>query len=99
MDSTVPEHRRAASAIEKAMDGEVLVNTVIQIEVAHYLVKRLGAVAGKETAELFLPLPLTVDPLEAPPPPDALRMLSRYTHVGIRGRGASLLPPLGTDHR
>ena len=98
LDSTVPEHRRAASAIEKAMDGEVLVNTVIQIEVAHYLVKRLGAVAGKETAELFLALPLTVDPLDAPLLRDALRMLARYTDVGIGGRDASLLASMERHH-
>jgi len=91
LDSTVPEHRRAARAVEKAMDGEVLVNTVIQIEVAHYLVKRLGAIAGTEAADLFLTLPMTVDPLDPPLLRDALRMLARYTDVGIGGRDASLL--------
>ncbi len=91
LDSTVPEHSRAARAVEKALEGDVLVNTVIQIEVAHYLVKRLGAVVGAEAADLFLSLPLTVDSLDPLLLRDALRMLARYTGVGIGGRDASLL--------
>jgi len=91
LDSSVPEHRRAARAVEKALEGDVLVNTVIQIEVAHYLVKRLGAVAGREAADVFLTLPLTVDALDPSLLRDALRLLARYTGVGIGGRDASLL--------
>lgn len=91
LDSTVPEHPKAARAIERALQGDVLVNTVIQIEVAHYLVKRLGAVAGKEAADLFLTLPLVVDSLDPPLLRDSLRMLARYTGVGIGGRDVSLL--------
>jgi hypothetical protein len=34
--------------------GEVWINTVVQIEVVHYLVKRLGPVLGTEKAEKFL---------------------------------------------
>lgn len=91
LDSTVPEHPRAARAVERALAGDVLVNTVIQIEVAHYLVKRLGAVAGEKAANLFLSLPLVVDSLDASLLRDSLRMLARYTEVGIGGRDASLL--------
>jgi len=91
MDSTTPEHRRAARAVDRALEGDVLVNTVIQIEVAHYLVKRLGAVAGKEAADLFLTFPLTVDGLDPALLRDALRLLARYSDVGIGGRDASLL--------
>jgi predicted nucleic acid-binding protein len=77
--------------VDKALAGEVLVNTVIQIEVAHYLVKRLGAVAGSEAAELFFSLPLTVDALDASLLRDSLRLLARFTDVGMGGRDASLL--------
>ena len=91
MDSTTTEHRRAARAVDRALEGDVLVNTVIQIEVAHYLVKRLGAVAGKEAADLFLTFPLTVDGLDPALLRDALRLLARYSDVGIGGRDASLL--------
>ncbi len=91
LDSTVPEHPRAARAVEKSLAGDVLVNTVIQIEVAHYLVKRLGAVTGPEAADLFLSLPLTVDALDPSLLRDSLRLLARFTDVGIGGRDASLL--------
>mgnify|MGYP001599680219 CR=1 FL=1 len=91
LDSTVPEHPRAARAVGRALDGDVLVNTAIQMEVAHYLVKRLGAVAGGETADDFLSLPLTVDALDPPLVRDSMRLLLRYTDLGIGGRDATLL--------
>ena len=91
LDSTVPEHPRAARAVGKALEGDVLVNTAIQMEVAHYLVKRLGAVAGGETADDFLSLPLTVDALDPPLVRDSVRLLLRYTDLGIGGRDATLL--------
>ena len=91
LDSTVPEHLRAARAVEKALEGDVLVNTAIQMEVAHYLVKRLGAAAGGEAAEDFLALPMTVDALDPPLVSDSLRLLVRYADVGIGGRDATLL--------
>jgi len=77
--------------VEKALTGEVLVNTVIQIEVAHYLVKRLGSVAGAKAADLFLSLPLTVDALDSSLLRDSLRVLARFTDVGVGGRDATLL--------
>jgi predicted nucleic acid-binding protein len=91
LDSTVPEHPRAARAVGRALDGDVLVNTAIQMEVAHYLVKRLGAVAGGEAADGFLSLPLTVDALDPPLVRDSVRLLLRYTDLGIGGRDATLL--------
>jgi hypothetical protein len=39
---------------------EIVVNTVIIIEVAHYLIKRLGGVKGKEKVEIFLQLPMKI---------------------------------------
>jgi len=54
-------------------------------------VKRLGAVAGGEAADLFLSLPLTVDALDSSLLRDSLRLLARFTEVGIGGRDASLL--------
>jgi predicted nucleic acid-binding protein len=64
---------------------------VIQIEVAHYLIKRLGSIAGGEAAELFLALPLTVDALDPSLLRDSLRLLARFSDLGIGGRDASLL--------
>ncbi len=91
LDSTVPEHPRAARAVGKALEGDILVNTAIQMEVAHYLVKRLGAVAGEEAADDFIALPLAVDALDPGLVRDALRLLVRYADLGIGGRDASLL--------
>jgi predicted nucleic acid-binding protein len=91
LDATVPEHLASARAVDRALKDQVLVNTVIQLEVIHYLVKRLGAVAGREAAEAFLSMPLVVDALDGPLVRNALRLLARYTQIGIGGRDASLL--------
>lgn len=62
-DSTTPEHKKVVNPIRRALQGEVWINTVIQIEVTHYLVKRLGPVLGAEKAEKFLSYPLMSSPL------------------------------------
>jgi uncharacterized protein len=64
---------------------------VVQIEVVHYLVKRLGAVMGSEAADLFLSLRLTVDALDSSLLRESLRILRRFTDLGVGGRDASLL--------
>ncbi|MEK6851023.1 MAG: hypothetical protein AABY30_00640, partial [Candidatus Thermoplasmatota archaeon] len=44
-----------------------------------------------ETADDFLSLPLTVDALDPPLVRDSMRLLLRYTDLGIGGRDATLL--------
>jgi len=47
-DKDAPEHPFVADRIDKALSSEkIVMNTVIIIEVAHFLVRSLGPVIGK----------------------------------------------------
>lgn len=63
-DATLPEHTTVKGFLNPILEGEepVAVNTVIQMEVAHYLIRRLGSVAGERKARAFLGLDVEVDP-------------------------------------
>lgn len=82
LDSTTPEHERRAS-VRKALKQGVSINTVIQIEVAHYLVRRMGPVAGAEKAEAFMRYPFEVDELTVERVRESVGLLRRYSHLGI----------------
>jgi len=90
-DSTCPEHKKASRAVEKTLEEDILVNTAIQLEVAHHLVKRLGVVAGQESANAFLSMPFIVDVLDEELVRSSVSLLARHSHLGIGGRDASIL--------
>jgi predicted nucleic acid-binding protein len=91
LDSTTTEHKKVVNPVRRALRGEVWINTVVQIEVAHYLVKRLGPVLGAEKAEKFLSYPFRVDELTVERVREAVEILKEYSHLGIGGRDATLL--------
>ena len=91
LDRTAPEHKKVLAQVRKTLKGEILINTVIQIEVAHYLVRRLGPVVGAEKAEEFMGYPFKVDELTAERARESVELLKRYGHLGIGGRDATLL--------
>jgi predicted nucleic acid-binding protein len=78
--------------VEKTLaSGKALVNTVIVMELAHFLVKNLGPVTGKKKLETFLEFPMTIIDLDFEQMRDAINLLCEYSHVGIGGRDATLL--------
>jgi len=91
-DRDCPEHRSVVGPLEKALESEqIAVNTVIVMELAHFLVKNLGPVAGGEKLGLFLRFPMAVFDFDYRSALDAVEMLKRYSHLGIGGRDATLL--------
>lgn len=91
-DSTTQEHSRVMGAVRNAIKREeILMNTVIQMEVAHYLIKRLGPVLGNEKLNVFLGYPFKVDILDKELVSSAIELLAKYTHMGIGGRDATLI--------
>jgi predicted nucleic acid-binding protein len=46
-DRSAQEHDIVSGKLEHALTGSVAINTVIEMEVAHYLIKNLGG-SGKE---------------------------------------------------
>ncbi len=90
-DADSPEHGFVAPEVKRAIREGVLINTVVAMEVAHFLVKNLGSVVGREKLDAFLGFPLAVDELDLELVRAAADELCKYSHLGIGGRDATLL--------
>ena len=90
-DAESPEHKSVSPRVSRALKEEVLVNTVVVMEVAHFLVKNLGPVLGREKLDVFFSFPIKVDELDAELVKASVDELCRYSHLGIGGRDATLL--------
>lgn len=56
-DARLPEHKHVKEAMRNTLkSGEVIINTVIVIEVAHYLTRNLDEAEAKEKVESFINL-------------------------------------------
>lgn len=94
-DATLPEHDSVRAYLPRTLrDEDVAVNAVIQVEVAHYLIKRLGRTAGTRRLHAFLGLDIEVDPLDFELVSESVDQLARYSDVGIGGRDATILATL-----
>lgn len=90
-DADSPEHRFVVPEVKKAMREGILINTVVAMEVAHFLAKNLGPEVGREKLEQFLGYSLTVDELDLGLVRGAASELFKHSHLGIGGRDATLL--------
>lgn len=91
-DSQAKEHSKVAKALEKAAEKEeLLVNTVILMEVSHFLVKNLGAVRGKQHIDILLSMPIRIVSFDQSSFVAAVMALTEHTHSGIGGRDATIL--------
>jgi predicted nucleic acid-binding protein len=90
-DVDAPEHKAAAAAVKQALKEGVLINTVVAVEMAHFLIKNLGPVIGREKLEVFFRFPFEIDELDLELVRSAIDELCRYSHLGIGGRDATLL--------
>ena len=90
-DADAPEHKSVVPDVKKALREGVLINTVVVMEVAHFLIKNLGPVLGREKLDVFLSFPMQVDELTLDLARGAADVLSKYSHLGIGGRDATLL--------
>jgi len=58
-DRCAREHNIVSEKLEQALEEGVAINTVVEIEVAHYLIKNLGD-QGKSKMDAFLSFPMQV---------------------------------------
>ncbi len=91
-DSSSKEH----ASVSSYMDGilakkEIAMNTIVMMEISHYLIKNLGSIKGKEKVEAMLGFPFVVTNFDYDLLLESIEMLSRYTHTGIGGRDATIL--------
>lgn len=90
-DEGLPEHAKVAPRLEALLETEdLLMPTLVQIEVAHYVVRRLGAQAGP-TLDAFFALPASVHAFAGEDAKAAVRILQESSREGIGGRDAALL--------
>jgi len=90
-DADAPEHKLVVPKVKRSLKEGVLVNTVVLMEVAHFLIKNLGPMVGKEKLDIFLSFPFTIDDLNTDLVKIAIGELCSYSHLGIGGRDATLL--------
>jgi predicted nucleic acid-binding protein len=91
-DRDSPEHKAVVGPVEKALKSEqIAINTIIIMELAHFLVKNLGPVDGGERLGLFLRFPLVISDFDYRSALDSIEMLKRHSHFGVGGRDATVL--------
>lgn len=91
LDRTVPEHARVAPRLESLLETEeLLTTTVLQLEVAHYVVRQMG-LAARPALKVFFALPAKVDGLEPDDAKEAVRLLQEHASDGIGGRDGAVL--------
>lgn len=91
-DTNASEHKRVKRPVKEAIENnEVLMTTVIQMELAHYLVRRLGPIQGGEKVDILLNYPFELDLLDQDLVTKSLEILKRYYHLGIGGRDATII--------
>ncbi|MFX1500417.1 MAG: type II toxin-antitoxin system VapC family toxin [Promethearchaeota archaeon] len=91
-DKTTAEHELVKKHFNNLFDEAILaVNTVVMMEVMHYLVKRLGSEIAKEKWGLFSSIDFVVGNLEFEDLDLIFSTLCKYLHTGIGGRDATIL--------
>lgn len=91
-DKEAPEHRYVEKPVDRAIKSDqISVNTVIVMELSHFLIKNLGPMQGGEKLNTFLRFPVVVEDLDYSLMLESIEQLKRYSHLGIDGRGATIL--------
>jgi predicted nucleic acid-binding protein len=89
-DRSAQEHDVVSGKLEHALTGSVAINTVIEMEVAHYLIKNLGAV-GKRKMDVFLSFPMEIVDFDYLLAKRSIDLLAKFSQTGIGGRDATIL--------
>ena len=89
-DRCAQEHDIVSEKLEHALEGSVAINTVVEMEVAHYLIKNLGA-QGKRKMDVFLSFPMQVVDFDQYLAKRSIELLAKFSQTGIGGRDATIL--------
>lgn len=89
-DRSAIEHDIVSERLERAFHEGVAINTVVEIEVAHYLIKNMGS-QGKKKMEVFLSFPIRIISFDQCLAKRSIELLAEYSQTGIGGRDASIL--------
>lgn len=91
-DESSQEHGAVVAYLEKILGKQdIAMNTLVVMELAHYLVKNLGSIKGKEKVDTLLAFPFVIEEFDHELLGASVQMLAHYTHTGIGGRDATIL--------
>lgn len=92
LDKTCSEHEYVVEHFNTLYDtASLAINTVVMIEVMHYLVKRLGPTMAIEKWRLFSSIDFIIGNLEFEQLDAIFDVFSKFSHTGIGGRDATIL--------
>ncbi|HOV51533.1 MAG: tRNA(fMet)-specific endonuclease VapC [Methanosaeta sp. PtaB.Bin018] len=89
-DRSAQEHEAVSERLEGVLEGGVAINTVVAMEVAHYLIKSLGS-KGKRKMDIFLSYPMEIIDFDQNLARKSVEYLAKYSQTGIGGRDATIL--------
>ncbi|MBI4181871.1 MAG: type II toxin-antitoxin system VapC family toxin [Candidatus Aenigmarchaeota archaeon] len=91
-DAAAKEHAKVAQFIGRTIGKEEMVlNTVVAMEIAQYLIKNLGPVRGREKMDALLGFPFTITDFDYDLLLRSVQELATHAHAGIGGRDATIL--------
>lgn len=91
-DINCKENEKITDYLNETMRKEsIAINTVVAVEVCHFLVKNLGSVTGKKKIDEFINYSFRADALLMEDVTKAAEVLAEFSHTGIGGRDATFL--------
>jgi uncharacterized protein len=90
-DRSSLEHNVVSKKLENILDDGVAINTVVAMEVAHYLIKNMGSDVGRSKMDLFLSYPMEIMNFDQYLARRSVEFLAKYSQTGIGGRDATIL--------
>ena len=89
-DRSAQEHEAVSERLEQVLENGVAINTVVAMEVAHYLIKILGS-EGKRKMDIFLSYPMEMIDFDQYLARKSVEYLAKYSQTGIGGRDSTIL--------
>lgn len=91
-DSSADEHQAVSDFMDEKLEEEdIALNTVVVMEVAHFLVKNLGGEEGEEKIDTFLSFPFRIADFDYSTMYNSVERLVEESETGIGGRDATIL--------
>ena len=92
-DSSAEEHEQVSEFLEELIgsDEDIHINTVVLMEVGHFLVKNLGGIKGKKNLKKMMEFQFSITDLTYDLTTDSLDILAEEHQTGIGGRDSTII--------
>lgn len=99
-DQRLPEHNKVREYMRNViMSKEIASNTLVAMEVAHYLVRHFGQESARKKIEFFVNLQnIAIEDFNRQAMVEALKYLLEYAYpVGLGGRDATVIATIASQ--